>query len=185
VHNLKTRASAKDLAEWAGGKRVTLATVITDIVGATALTGTLGEEAMTAVRRTHFARSRALIARFRGREIKTMGDSFMVVFRSVDAALDYVMALSADTGHSDVRIRAGIHIGSVQVEGADVFGGTVNYAARVIGAAQGAEIWLSDRAKTDIDGLGAARHRNIRWEAHEDAELKGFNGKHRLWSVRS
>ena len=35
----------------------------------------------------------------------------------------------------------------MHVEEGDVFGGTVNFAARVVGAIKGAEIWLSDRAK--------------------------------------
>lgn len=46
-------------------------------------------------------------------------------------------------------------IGPMHVEEGDMFGGTVNFAARVVGAFKGAEIWLSDRAKEDIDRLGA------------------------------
>jgi class 3 adenylate cyclase len=50
----------------------------------------------------------------------------------------------------------------MHVEDGDVFGGTVNFASRVVGAIKGAEIWLSNRAKEDIDGLGAGQHR--RWD---------------------
>jgi class 3 adenylate cyclase len=38
-------------------------------------------------------------------------------------------------------------IGPMHVEEGDVFGGTMNFAARVIGSFKGAEIWLSDRPK--------------------------------------
>jgi class 3 adenylate cyclase len=66
----------------------------------------------------------------------------------------------------------------------NVFGGTVNFAARVIGAIKGAEIWLSDRAKDDIDRLGAAQHKRSRWERHDSVAMKGFPSVFTLWSVQ-
>jgi len=139
---------------------------------------------MNEVLRAHFHHSRKLIEKFKGREIKTIGDSFMAAFRSVDAALDYALALQQDTGHAQVRIRAGIHIGPVQVEESDVFGGAVNFAARVVGAIKEAEIWLSESAQADVDRLGAARHKRLRWERHENVAMKGFPGEFTLWSVK-
>jgi len=157
--------------------------VFTDVVGSTALGEDLRDETMNEVRRAHFAQSRKLIARFKGREIKTIGDSFMAAFKCVDAALDYAQALHENTGDPQVQIRAGIHIGPMHVEEGDVFGGTVNFAARVVGAIKGAEIWLSDRAKEDIDRLGAVEHKSLKWERHEAIAMKGFPGAFRLWSV--
>ncbi|MGB5100660.1 MAG: hypothetical protein WBN94_08705 [Methanothrix sp.] len=89
----------------------------------------------------------------------------MAAFKSADAALDYSTALQWNTGHPQIQIRAGIHIGPMHVEEGDVFGGTVNFAARVVGAITGAEIWLSDRAKEDIDRLGAVQHKRLGWAA--------------------
>jgi len=69
--------------------------------------------------------------------------------------------LEGHTGHRQVCVRAGIHIGPTQVEEGDVFGGTVNFAARVVGAnKEAAEIWLSDPAKGDIEKLGASRFKD-------------------------
>lgn len=164
--------------------RVTLAIVFTDVVGSTALGEAIRDEAMNEVRRAHFAQSRKLIDRCQGREIKTIGDSFMAAFKSVDAALDYACALQKDTGHWQVQVRAGIHIGPLHVEESDVFGGTVNFAARVVGAVSDAEIWLSDRAKDDIDRLGAGKHKALQWERQPDVALKGFPGKFTLWALR-
>jgi class 3 adenylate cyclase/GTPase SAR1 family protein len=168
---------------WAGGDRVTLAIVFTDVVGSTALGEEIHDAAMNDVRRAHFQQSQKLIDRYGGRTIKTIGDSFMVAFKCTDAALDYAMALRSHTGHSQVRVRAGIHIGPMHVEGDDVFGGTVNFAARVVGAIKGAEIWLSDRAMDDIKALGAKSHKSLRWSAHESHEMKGFKGTFLLWSL--
>ncbi len=64
----------------------------------------------------------------------------------------------------------------MHVEEGDVFRGTVYYASRVIGAIKSVENWLGERAKEDIDRLGAERYRNLRWEKHEDISIKGFPG---------
>jgi class 3 adenylate cyclase len=184
VMSAKGETSTKSFQEWAGGDRVTLAIVFTDVVGSTALGEELRDESMNDVRRRHFTQSRKWIEKFKGREIKTIGDSFMVAFKSVDLALDYARSLHAATGDPQVQIRAGIHIGSMQVEENDVFGGTVNFAARVVGAIAGAEIWLSDKAKDEIKQLGSGRHRGLEWTRHLDQKMKGFPGAFTLWSLK-
>ncbi len=65
-----------------------------------------------------------------------------------------------------------------------VFGGTVNFAARVVGAIKGAEIWVSDRAKEDLDALRAERFGHLQWERHDGVEMRGFPGTFTLWSLR-
>ncbi len=183
VMSAKGKTSTSSFQQWAGGERVTLAIVFTDVVGSTPLGEEIRDEAMDKVRRAHFAQSRKLIGRFTGREIKTIGDSVMAAFKCVDSALDYAIALQENTGHPQVRIRAGIHIGPMQVEESDVFGGTVNFAARVVGAIKDAEIWLSESAKKDIDRLGAARHKGLGWERHDGVAMKGFPDVFTLWSL--
>ena len=42
------------------------------------------------------------------------------------------------------------------------FGTIVNYAARVESQAKGAEIWLSERAKADVDEEKAKAHGKLR-----------------------
>ncbi len=183
ILSAKGETSTSSFQEWAGGDRVTLAIVFTDVVGSTALGEEIRDEAMNEVRRAHFAQSRKLIGQFQGQEIKSIGDSFMAAFKCVESALDYTQALQRNTGHAQVQIRAGIHIGPMHVEEGDVFGGTVNFAARVIGAIHGAEIWLSDRAKDDIDRLGGKKHKDLKWQRHEGVAMKGFPGVFTLWSL--
>lgn len=107
----------------------------------------------------------------------------MVAFKCVDAALDYAMALQKNPGHPTLQIRAGIHIGLMHVEADDVFGGTVNFAARVAEATKNAEIWLSSRAKEDVENVGAAKHKHLVWAKHDDVEMKGFPGTFTLRRV--
>jgi len=163
---------------------VPLAVVFTDVAGSTAKARDIREQAMNDVRRAHFAQSRKLIAQFQGREIKTLGDSFMAAFHCADSALDYALALQRETGHPRVSVRAGIHIGPLHAEESDVFGGTVNFAARVGGAIHDAEIWLSERAKDDIERLGADKYQRLDWRRHENVAMEAFPGKFTLWAVR-
>lgn len=51
-------------------------------------------------------------------------------------------------------------------------------------AIKDAEVWLSGRAKKDIDRLGSAKHQGLMWEWHEGVALKGFPGKFTLWAVK-
>jgi class 3 adenylate cyclase len=170
--------------EWAGVKRFTLAVVFTDVVDSLPIAEEVGDEAMNEVMRAHFAQSRTLISQHNGYEIKTIGDSFMVAFFSVDKAFDYARALQSNSGHPKIQIRAGIHIGPMTVEEGDVQGKTVGIAARIVSVIKGAEIWLSDRAKEDIDQLGAASYLDLKWERHDGVTLKGLNRTYTLWSLR-
>jgi small GTP-binding protein len=169
--------------KWAGSAKATLALVFTDIVGSTQLGNELGNEAMSVVRRAHFKQARDLIVGCEGYEIKTIGDSLMLAFRTTLAALNYVLALHTNTGDERVTIRAGIHVGLVEIEEEDAFGTMVNYTARVQSQAKGAEIWMSDRAKIDIDEERSSAHSNLCWREYPFCELKGFLGVHKLWSV--
>lgn len=168
---------------WAGDDRVTLAIVFTDITGSTALGQQLKDHRMMEVRRAHFAQSRKLIEQYKGRGIKTIGDRVMAVFRSVEKALDFATALQHEPGHSQIKIRAGIHIGPMQIEDNDVFGSVVDFAARVVDTITEPEIWLSNQAKEDLDRSGAQQHAELKWKQHQGISMKGFSGVHTLWAM--
>jgi WD40 repeat protein/class 3 adenylate cyclase len=184
VESARGETSTPSFMQWAGDDRVTLAIVFTDVVGSTALGQKLGDERMEKLRRSHFGQSRKLINHYKGREIKTIGDSFMAAFKSVSKALDYAMALQQDPGDNQIQLRAGIHIGPMTVAENDVFGGTVSFAARVVKSIRGPEIWLSQKAKKDFDGWGDERHAQLKWHRKDGVEMKGFNGTFSLWSLQ-
>lgn len=167
---------------WERSEYATLAIVFTDIVDFTKMCEEMKDDGMKDIQRVHFLRSRELIASYRGCEIKTMGDSIMSAFHCAADALRYALELQRDPGHPLVRIRAGMHIGPMHVLGNDVFGGTVNFAGRIISYIEGSEIWLSDKAKNDLLPLGE-KYAALQWQRHDDISLKGFPGTWTLWSV--
>jgi class 3 adenylate cyclase/tetratricopeptide (TPR) repeat protein len=170
------------LIGWAGGPRAIVAVVFTDIRNSTALADDLGDESMDKILDAHFGQSERLIAEHDGYRIKGLGDGDLAGFRSVDAVLDYTLALHAHSGDAQIEVRAGIHVGSVRVLADDIRGGAVNFAARVGGATKAPEIWISDIAFDHLIAEKANRHQNLRWEDHPDVDLKGL-GVHRLWSL--
>jgi WD40 repeat protein/class 3 adenylate cyclase len=173
-----------DFKAWAGASKSTLALVFTDVVSSTQLGIEMGDERMNEVREAHFRQARVLLKKFDGYEIKTIGDAFMVAFHRSVEALNFALALSAQTGHHLVRIRAGIHVGPVRISEEDAFGNVVNFAARVVSSASGAEIWLSDESKKHIEQEKATAHEHLRWEQHPGCKLKGFPNTYTLWSIR-
>jgi class 3 adenylate cyclase len=174
---------ADTLQEWAGKlDRLTVALVFTDIIDSTNLGNQVGDEQWIKVLLKHFKRARGLLFWYDGYEIKIIGDSLMVVFRTAVDALDFVTDLHKNTGDERVKIRAGIHVGPVRIIENDLFGIMVNYTKRVESLAINNWIMLSDEAKNHISYEKASRHSNLRFVSKE-FQLKGFEEPKRIWRV--
>ena len=172
-------ARKKSFGQWAGKKRQTLALTFTDIVDSTKLAVALGDPAMAEVREAHFGRSLQLIQENDGHEVKTIGDSVMATFFIAEAAFEYARALCDDPGHSRLieRVRAGIHVGPMEIKDFDAFGVTVNYAARVIHAVEGPDIGASERALVDLATWFGTEKIEKEWGTPFVVEMKGFGAQ--------
>lgn len=168
---------------WAGAGKGTFAVAFTDIVSSSALTNKLGNHEMDLLRKKHFTWASELVKRHGGCVVKTIGDSVMAVFRAAADALDFALAIHEEPGDRRIQVRAGIHVGPVSVDDGDVYGTTVNYAARVASSAAGADVRLSSEAKSHVEQEGDPRHAALRYAPLRDQEMKGFPGKHILWEV--
>lgn len=180
---LSPRRRLEEFRKWAGASKTTLAIVFTDIVSSTQLNSQLGNEAMDAKRRAHFARVRNLLINHRGYEIKSNGDGFMLAFRAAIRAVDFAVDLCRDPGDPGLKVRVGAHIGPVVVEEEDVQGAAVSYAARLVDLKTQGCIWVSSEIKGHLDQEKAARHAQLVWEHHPGMELKGFIGPQDLWTI--
>lgn len=123
-----------------------LAVLFADIAGSTKLYDTLGDARAKMLIDECLALMRGIIARYSGRVIKTIGDELMCVLPDADsghlAAADMQTTVAALPAVSGVKraIRVGFHAGPVIEENNDVFGDTVNMAARMAGLAKGMQI---------------------------------------------
>lgn len=132
-----------------------MAVLFTDIVGSTAYFEQRGDVEGLALVHRHNDLLFPLVEQHRGRIVKTIGDAIMAVYSTAtDAAVSaslMMQALEDDakrTGKEPIRIRIGAHFGSVLKDTAlikegDVFGDTVNVAARVNSACAPDEILVS------------------------------------------
>jgi len=155
-----------------------LATVLfTDIVDSTAQGAALGDRAWADVRAQHDQIVRANLARFRGREIKTMGDGFLATFDGPARGVRCAEAIAEQVQPLGVEIRAGLHTGEVAFEGDDVAGLGVAIGARVGAKASANEVLVSQTVKDLVAGS------DLTFEDAGEHELKGVPDRWRLYRV--
>ena len=106
----------------------------------------------------HDALAREIVTRFEGRTIKMTGDGFHSVFddplNAVNASAHFALALAriADETKLPLRARCGLHAGPSQTRDGDYFGGAVNRAARIMSAAHGGQILVSEAVAALVRG---------------------------------
>ena len=157
-----------------------LATVLfTDIVGSTAKASELGDAGWRELVERHHAAVRALIERFRGREVDTAGDGFYATFDGPARAIRCAQAIVAEMAPLGIEIRAGLHTGECEVIDGKVGGMAVNIGARVATAARPSEVYVTQTVKDLVVGSGLA------FEDRGEHELKGVDAPWRLYRVVS
>lgn len=125
------------------------AVMLTDIVGYSALTQR--DEALALrLLREHEQIVRPLLGVHGGREVKGLGDGFLIEFDSALEATRCAIAIqkafhdrNAKPGAAPLELRIGIHLGDVIHRDDDVFGDAVNIAARIQPVADPGGICLS------------------------------------------
>lgn len=141
-----------------------------DVVGSTRLYRELGDDAALAVVSDCLATIGDQIAQGGGRVVKTIGDEIMAIFPDAVPAYDAAVAIqrscSVGAGHdrSDlkaVHFRIGFHCGPVVLCKGDVFGTTVNIAARLASLAKADQIITSAPTIAQLDKARRATTRII------------------------
>lgn len=133
-------------------KTENLAIAFVDIVGFTPRTSAQSREENERMLERFGAVVRPVVSALGGRIVKSIGDAFLLTFRSPTDALHCGMALHDRLAESNSRvseadrfeIRVAVNVGEVRVEGSDVFGEAVNIASRIEGEAGPGEVWFSE-----------------------------------------
>jgi pimeloyl-ACP methyl ester carboxylesterase len=155
-----------------------LATVLfTDIVDSTAQGAALGDRRWRELREEHDRVVRGQLARFRGREIKTMGDGFLATFDGPGRGVQSAKAIVEAVRPLGIEVRAGLHTGEIELDGDDVAGLAVAIGARVGAKAGPNEVLVSQTVKDLVAGSGLA------FEDAGEHELKGVPDRWRLYRV--
>ena len=155
-----------------------LATVLfTDIVGSTERAATLGDRRWRELLEMHNSVVRQEIARWRGREVSTEGDSFLATFDGPARAIRCARGITAAVHELGIDVRTGLHTGECEVMGDDIGGIAVHIGARVKALADAREVFVSSTVKDLVTGSG------IEFRSRGTHVLKGVPGEWRLFSV--
>ncbi len=132
-----------------------LATVLfTDIVGSTARAEQLGDQRWRGLLDGHHAAARREFARFRGKEVKSLGDGFLATFDGPARAIRCASAISEAVRALGIEVRAGLHTGEIEAGEDDVRGIAVHIAARVAALAGPGEVLVSRTVRDLVAGSG-------------------------------
>jgi adenylate cyclase len=121
-----------------------------------------------------------LMAEFKGRVFKVMGDGLFAEFPSAVQALRCAIAIQQRLREGDgLQVRIGLHQGDVVAEEGDLLGDGVNVAARLEALAEPGGICISGRVREDASG-------KLSLEADDlgEPELKNIPQRHRVFRVR-
>jgi class 3 adenylate cyclase len=154
----------------------TLTVVFTDIKGFTERTSRSSREALVRLLRRHEELLLPVVLHFGGHVVKTIGDAFLLTFESPTNAVlcglvmqDTLRRANEDADDDDrIDIRVAINTGEVEVLGNDVFGETVNVAARIEGITDAGEVYFAEstylsmhKAEVPTSEVGSFRLKGI------------------------
>jgi class 3 adenylate cyclase/pimeloyl-ACP methyl ester carboxylesterase len=158
--------------------RALLTVMFTDIVNATARAAELGDRRWRDLLARHDEDLREELARFGGREVKTIGDGFVATFDGPPSrALRCALAITEAARALGIEVRVGMHTGECELIGEDVGGMAVHIAARVSALARPGEVLVSGTVfGTVVGGPFSFADRGFH-------ELKGVPGRWPLFAL--
>jgi adenylate cyclase len=152
------------------------AIMYTDMVGYTAL-GQRNESLSLALVEEQRKLIRPILARHNGREIKTMGDAFLVEFRNALDAVRCAYDIQRATrefnislyAEKRIHLRVGLHLGDVVESHGDISGDAVNVASRIEPLAEDGGVCLTrqvydhvqNKFELPLESLGSKSLKNV------------------------
>ena len=149
--------------------------LFTDIVNSTTLTQSLGDEAALAILGVHDTIVRDALSALGGREVKHTGDGIMASFVSAAGAVRCAIQIQRElekhaqaNPERPLKVRVGAAAGEPVEQNNDLFGSTVQLAARLCAHAQPEQILVSNAIPDLCIGKG------LSFEEVGEVALKGF-----------
>ena len=159
--------------------------LFSDIQGSTRLLESLGDAYGDVLQRHRQIVRDAFVAQD-GVEVGTEGDSFFAVFPRAQDSVMAAVAIQRDLAREEwprdatVRLRIGLHTGEGRISGADYIGLDVHRAARIMAAAHGGQVLLSDATRESVEGQLPS---GIQLRDLGEHRLRDLSGTERLFQV--
>jgi len=155
-----------------------LATVLfTDIVSSTEHLAARGDSAWRHTLDQHERVVDRLVTAHRGRVIKSTGDGTLATFDGPARAVHCAAAILSAAAEQNIRLRAGVHTGEIEVRPSDIAGIAVHVANRIATLAAPEQILVSRTVVDLTQGSG------LHFEPHGEHSLKGVPGSWPLFSA--
>lgn len=158
--------------------------MFTDLVDSTAMTTRLGQQEAMHLLHIHNAITRQAIKDFNGKEIKHTGDGFMLSFLCAKQAIQCAKEIQAkfeqhrkNNPKQAMDIRIGLSSGEPVEENDDLFGSTVQLAARICDLAEGNQVLLSESVYLDVN------QQKDGFSIHCEKRFKGFDNEVKVYRV--
>jgi class 3 adenylate cyclase len=148
--------------------RVLATVVFEDIVDSTKRADASGDRAWRDLLETHDKTVRSELSRFRGREVKSLGDGFLATFDGPARAIHWAGTIRDQLQGLEVPVRIGAHTGEVELAENDVRGIAVHIASRVAHIGGAGDVLVSRTVKDLVAGSG------IKFEDFGMHTLKGI-----------
>ena len=184
-----TKYLEQGLAEWNKPKAKEensgpVTVLFTDIAGSTAMTQELGDAVAQQIVRAHNRVVREALTDFAGKEIKHTGDGIMASFSNVSSAVEAAIRMQQNVAiHTQnnpdlpLYVKIGINAGEPIAEDNDLFGSTVQMAARIVDKASKNEIFVSEIVRGICEG------KKLHFKSRGTFEMKGFDSPPTLYEV--
>jgi class 3 adenylate cyclase len=159
------------------------AIMFTDIVDSTGLTSRLGNELAVEMVRAHDAMVRRALGDHNGRVVKHTGDGIMASFEDVSAAVQTSAAIQKAfedfnaVSEQKLKVKIGIDVGEPVADSNDLFGTTVQMAARLCQAADAEGILVSKAVHDSV-------HNGFRLRGLGSRRFKGFESPVPIYEVQ-
>ncbi|MFC1481541.1 nickel-binding protein [Candidatus Neomarinimicrobiota bacterium] len=172
---IKQTAVAKDHATAHPDSAIRII-LFTDIVGSTQMTQKLGDEGAMHVLQVHDIVVRDALDKYNGSEVKHTGDGIMASFSSVAGSINCAIATQRGIGdynqtgpNHDLHVRIGLCAGEPVEKNQDLFGTSVQLAARICEHAGADEILVARTVQQLSAGKG------FTFAPADDVLMKGFS----------
>jgi class 3 adenylate cyclase len=149
------------------------AILFTDIVGSTEMTARLGDRLATELIRAHDSIVRRCLAACDGREVKHTGDGIMASLPDSARGIDCAIRIQREfqrynrESREPIHVRIGLDSGEPVEDSNDLFGTTVQLAARLCAEAVADQILVSETVRKEHGDAAL-------FKAAEQRQLKGF-----------
>lgn len=142
----------RDLRAEARADRVLATVLFTDIVELTKRAAEMGDRHWRALLDRHDDAIRYQIGRFRGREVKNLGDGFLATFSGPARAIRCASAIIETIAPLGIAVRSGLHTGEIELRRNDISGIAVHIAARIAAMAHPGQPLVSSTVRDLVAG---------------------------------